>query len=467
MGGSSPQGSNRDASRRERGTMAHSNINEAIKIMETFVRGENWPERAKEAWKAVKEAALSSGQRGDASQENASKDIKEIKEQVAGIMGMIKELKPGPVQAKQSYADALKANWATGAKGRDMPVPARRSREVVVAAGTEDIKQKQRSGAEIVRDINGRLTEEAVVAARRLPSGDVLVTFEGPEAKEKWGKSPGVLGAFGTEARTRTSEYTIIAHGIRVSAVDIANQETAIAGIYAQNPKLKGTIDIVRVGWDRKTLKQGKRTAPLHIGIAEPKQANQLLDQGLLFNSELHDCEIFNGDCRVVQCFKCYSYGHVAKHCTSVIKCGFCAAAGHKSADCPKQGEVKAHKCTNCKGNPNHTAWARECPVRRARVAAARQAYLDRPTRFQTHEYRDRNTDKTQTTGVFPIQTMFTPASSIPSFTGSQQQGGSESEQEAPAPKRRRGRPTVIEILQRPTPGAQDIREALFSSQNE
>ena len=60
MGGSSPQGSNRDASRRERGTMAHSNINEAVKIIETFIRGENWPERAKEVWKVVKEAALGS-----------------------------------------------------------------------------------------------------------------------------------------------------------------------------------------------------------------------------------------------------------------------------------------------------------------------------------------------------------------------------------------------------------------------
>ena len=55
-------------------------------------------------------------------------------------MGIIKELKPGPIQAKQSYADVLKANWATGAKGRDMPVLVYRLREVVVAAGTEDIK---------------------------------------------------------------------------------------------------------------------------------------------------------------------------------------------------------------------------------------------------------------------------------------------------------------------------------------
>lgn len=61
-------------------------------------------------------------------QKDASNHIEEIKEQVAGIPGMIKELKPGPVQAKQTYADALKANWAAGAREKEMPVPARRSR---------------------------------------------------------------------------------------------------------------------------------------------------------------------------------------------------------------------------------------------------------------------------------------------------------------------------------------------------
>lgn len=155
----------------------------------------------------------------------------------------------------------------------------------------------------------------------------------------------------------------------------------------------------------------------------------------------------------------------MAKHCTSVTKCGFCAAVGHRSSDCPKQGEAKAHKCVNCKGNPNHTAWARECPVRKARVAIARLAYTNRPTRFQVHRQGQENS-LAPATPVFPIQTTFTPASSIPSFGGSQQEG-SESEQEAPAPKRRRGRPTTKEILQRRTPGAQDIREALFSTQNE
>jgi len=60
MEGSSSQRA-RDASRRDREPVAHSNINEVVKIIETFVRGEKWPERALGAWKVVKEAALGGG----------------------------------------------------------------------------------------------------------------------------------------------------------------------------------------------------------------------------------------------------------------------------------------------------------------------------------------------------------------------------------------------------------------------
>jgi hypothetical protein len=56
---------------------------------------------------------------------------------------------------------------------------ARRVKEVhiVIAPGNGDSVQRQRVGRELVRDINTKLQGEGVVAARRLPSGDVLVTF--------------------------------------------------------------------------------------------------------------------------------------------------------------------------------------------------------------------------------------------------------------------------------------------------
>jgi hypothetical protein len=206
-----------------------------------------------------------------------------------------------------------------------------------------------------------------------------MVTVEDQQKRDRWAKSPEIVRAFSSTAR----EYTVIAHRIRVAAVDPAKKDLAIKAIMAQNTKLQGKVEIVRLAWARTTTKLGKRIAPLHIGVATPEQVNTLIEQGLLFDRELHDCEVFWGDCQVVQYFHCQSYKHTAKHCRNAVRCGFCAAIGHASKDCANQGNPDIYRCAVCKGGQRHTAWARECPVRKAQVAEAQRAYLTRPIRFQ------------------------------------------------------------------------------------
>ena len=167
-------------------------------------------------------------------------------------------------------------------------------------------------------------------------------------------------------------------------AINPANQNKAIAEIYSQNPQIKDRVKIVQLGWSKKALSQGKTRSALHIGVASPEQANLLLSQGLLFESELHDCEVFEGECQVTQCFKCMEYGHIAKQCKNLIKCGFCAAIGHLSQDCLKKDDRNSHHCAVCKKpGARHTAWARECPIKKEMVEKARTAYLLRPAKFQ------------------------------------------------------------------------------------
>ena len=222
-----------------------------------------------------------------------------------------------------------------------------------------------------------------------------MVTFEDQQKRDYWAKRLETVRAFSSTARVKAREYTVLAHGIRVAAVDPAKREEAIRGIIAQNPRLQGKVEIVRLAWARKTIKLGKRIAPLHIGVSTPEQANILVEQGLLFDSELHDCELFWGDCQVVQCFHCQEYKHTAKHCRNIVRCGFCAATGHASKDCANQGNPEMYRCAVCKGGKKHTAWARECPVRRERVAEAQRAYLTRPTRFQVRT-EPKGADQTQ-----------------------------------------------------------------------
>jgi hypothetical protein len=96
------------------------------------------------------------------------------------------------------------------------------------------------------------------VAARRLPSGDVLITFDGEDSKRRWAKDPTIKEAFGSNACIQAREYTVMAHGLRVATVDMRDQKKAIEGIYRQNPNLREMVEIVRVGWARRAIQQGK-----------------------------------------------------------------------------------------------------------------------------------------------------------------------------------------------------------------
>ena len=77
-----------------------------------------------------------------------------------------------------------------------------------------------------------------------------------------------------------------------------------------------------------------------------------------------------------------YQFGHVARVCQNPPRCGFCAALGHVVNDCLGKDDKTKHRCVNYRGK--HQSWARDCLERAKRTEAARQAYNERPTRFQS-----------------------------------------------------------------------------------
>jgi hypothetical protein len=243
----------------------------------------------------------------------------------------------------------------TIAGARVLPVLPRQVRQVA-RTGRGPTATQGRTAQEIVKEANAAIGTNAIAAARRLPSGDTILTFHERESKAKWEGNPKLLKVFGAEAKFRTKEWTVLAHGVQMEiTLYLDDQTRAIAEIYCQNPRLEGRVKIVRVGRAKKGA--GKQFAPLYIGIAELEQAKYLIEQGLILGSVLHNCEPFFKECRVTQCINCQGYGHIARYSTKVAQCGFCATLGHCSKDCTKQEDRNAHKCALCKAN--HTAWAR------------------------------------------------------------------------------------------------------------
>ena len=136
------------------------------------------------------------------------------------------------------------------------------------------------------------------------------------------------------------------------------------------------------MSFSRKLLKSSCKIGPLIISVAEPEQANHMIDAGLIYGYELYNCELYDGNCVVTQCFQCYLYRHEAGKCRNTRRCGFCRALGHATNECIGKDDARSYKCVPCRGR--HKSWSRDCLVHKKHVEAAQAAYNQRPARYQT-----------------------------------------------------------------------------------
>ena len=125
----------------------------------------------------------------------------------------------------------------------------------------------------------------------------MIIRFKDKEGKEKWEESPEHWKVFGESARSKAREYTVLAFKVQVDSINLDEQAKAIEEIYRWNPLLKNQVRVVRIGWTRRTLQQGRIQAALHVKVASPEQANILIKQGLYLGESHYRCEPFFRDC--------------------------------------------------------------------------------------------------------------------------------------------------------------------------
>ena len=75
---------------------------------------------------------------------------------------------------------------------------------------------------------------------------------------------------------------------------------------------------------------------------------------------------------KVLQCYKCLSFGHIAKNCSGDAHCSHCSGR-HETTACDKRNESPC--CFNCKSanenSTSHTAYdVNKCSVLRRRITA-------------------------------------------------------------------------------------------------
>lgn len=280
-------------------------------------------------------------------------------------------------------------SWSSlfqGAPTETKPVPKRLDREVLInRQQCQPLHGEAATPNAIKNRVNGEvgsITTGEVVAARLLPSGDVVLTTDSPETARTLRNRAEWSSVLGATARVKRPRFTVLVKHVAKDAIDCSDQEIARRTIHAQNARLHGVIDFLHVGRSTRDANRGKKTVSLIIDVATPQQANLIIEEGLILQSVIHEVEVFHRDCVVTRCYKCHGIGHTARVCTRQDRCGYCASSGHRDDACEHRRKGSQAKCVNC-GGP-HPAWVKSCKTREEASEKAKQAFLNRPRAFDT-----------------------------------------------------------------------------------
>lgn len=134
--------------------------------------------------------------------------------------------------------------------------------------------------------------------------------------------------------------YPIIIHGMntRFNPDNVEHTNKLIRG----NPEALSSA--VACFWANPTsIKEAKSHSLLIFHLTNPNQANYAIQNSIVWESVLKRAE--QSRKRVIQCFKCFGFDHVASKCSKPQVCSHCTDK-HPVTNCPKAD--KPPTCVNC-----------------------------------------------------------------------------------------------------------------------
>jgi len=321
-------------------------------------------------------------------------------------------------------------------------IPTRLSQQMLIRSAKMPDNLAKRTPLETVQAVNQVSAQKGAIAARALPSGDVLVTFKDQATKEWHAKNKDwIQKAFGQQAKEAQRTVAILVKGLRTQELEGVSAE-----VFNQELGLK-SVDKVKI---RRPHSAELTWATVLVHLTDQEEARKACDNGVVWRAQLLNCEPYSANLEPTQCYKCWQWGHTQRYCTKEPLCPRCGTKAHGEGGRAGEDLCPTHKglactCPACGGR--HTAWAKECPVGAQARVQAREAYQYRPRTFQPtapppvpQGFTASRPTPVPTLGAARGTPAATPQQSLPSVD--EEEGFQEV-------RRKRGRPSTLEAASR------------------
>jgi hypothetical protein len=316
-----------------------------------------------------------------------AKAVEEVRNEVQEVRREVQRKGGAPTAPAATTARAR--SWATVAAGEaELPakrIPGRLNREILVR-GSAVPALTRRSPQEIVQAVNGVSEKKGAIAARKLPSGDVIVTFQDTEMKN-WHSANGrwIGTAFGESAKEAKRTFAVLMKGmLKRELKDITEADFG---------KELGLASVDKVRFRIPTM-AGVTRATVLVTMTSQEEARKACEDGVVWRAQILDCEPYWAALQATQCYRCWEWGHTQRFCKKSSLCPRCGTAAHGEAQCPTHTNEIPLRCSNCTGR--HPAWARWCPDAVKARGAAREAYHFRPRTFELAQRQQQQQEEQQ-----------------------------------------------------------------------
>lgn len=154
-------------------------------------------------------------------------------------------------------------------------------------------------------------------------------------------------------------------HGMQISKFDTNNQAAIKSSIESENRSLHPGLEITRVRWPASAWRSTngrKQYCSLIVNVATSEMADRLIAEGLVYRNEAKLVVMFDQTASKTQCYKCQSYGHIARVCIRDVRCAECNQ-NHDTREHNSAAPTADKACGACQ-QEGHTVYSPTCPWR-------------------------------------------------------------------------------------------------------